>query len=437
MNENLLLSDNLTILPCGHLAFAGYDTAELAAEYGTPLYLYDEARIRQNCRTYREALRQAFGERAAVFYASKAASFKRIYEIIKEENIGIDVVSAGEIRTAQHAGFPMERAVFHSNNKTDEDIRTAMDAGVGCFVADCEEELYAVDREAAARGMRQKVMLRLTPGIDPHTYAAVATGRVDSKFGFAVGTGQAEHAASLALSLSGIELIGFHCHIGSQLFDSDVYLRSAKIMLDFLCLAKERFGFTAQMLDLGGGYGVRYVEKDPEIDIAANIALVADFIKSYAEERGISLPVIAMEPGRSIVADAGITLYTVGSVKTIPGFLTYVSVDGGMTDNIRYALYGSLYTVLHAGRMQEARDMVCTLAGRCCESGDILQSDISLPRSTARGDLIAVLTTGAYHYSMASNYNRIPRPPVVMLNEEGPYLAVRRETPDDLLSLDV
>lgn len=432
-----MICENLSVGKNGHLLFAGQDTVSLAKQYGTPLYLLDEDRIRARCRLYRESLRAAFPAGAKALYASKAASFKRIYEIMKDEGMGIDVVSAGEIATAVRAGFPMENAYFHSNNKTDEDIALAMDHGIGYFVSDNAEELRAIEAEAAKRGTFQKVLLRLTPGIDPHTYEAVATGRVDSKFGFAIPTGQAEEAVRLALSLPHLVLEGFHCHVGSQVFDSDVYLRTADVMLEFVEKMFRTCRYQTKVLDLGGGYGVRYTEDQPCIDIAANIALVGEKVNQKIASLGIPTPVICMEPGRSIVADAGMTLYTVGTVKTVRGYETYVSVDGGMTDNIRHALYGASYTILPADHMKESRTLTADLVGRCCESGDVLQTNVAFPSSVQRGDLVACLTTGAYHYSMASNYNRIPRPPVVMLSGGSSYVAVRRETADDIVRLDV
>ena len=432
-----LICSNLSISSDGHLCFAGHDTTDLAREYGTPLYLMDEQLIRQRCRTYLGAIRKYFGDRGHILYASKAAAFKRIYEIMAEEGMCVDVVSPGEIFTAYKAGFPMERAWFHSNNKTDEDIRFAMEHDVGTFVIDSTEELLAVDRIAGERGKVQKVMLRLTPGIDTHTFEAVATGKVDSKFGFAIETGQADAVTELALSLENIELSGFHCHVGSMVFDSDVFIRSAKIMLSFIAHARYTYNYTAPELNLGGGYGVRYLASQPEPDLDANLAEVAEKVRIMCRELYLPQPAISFEPGRSIVADSGLTLYTVGMVKRIPGFINYVSVDGGMTDNIRYALYGAEYTVLPADHMEEAREMCCSVVGRCCESDDVIQPDVSLPKSTQRGDLIAVCTTGAYNYSMASNYNRVPRPPIVMLDSKKSYVAVKRETLEDLLLLDV
>ena len=421
----------------GTLRIGGADTTALINKYGSPLYVMDEARIRHNCRVYLNAMREHLGAGARPLYASKAASFKRIYEIMREEGMGIDVVSCGEIYTAYRAGYPLANAYFHSNNKTDEDIRFAMEHGIGYFVADNAEELIAVNRIAGEMDREQKVLLRLTPGIDPHTYAAVATGNVDSKFGSAIETGQAEEITLLARSLPNIRLAGFHCHVGSQVFDCDVFLRSVDIMMGFVAEMAYKHDYLAEELDLGGGFGVRYVESDPTIDIAANIAQIAQALKEKAAEYDIPLPAIRMEPGRSIVADAGLTLYRVGTIKRIPGYKNYVSVDGGMTDNPRYALYRSAYTVLLANKLDEPCDFTCSVVGRNCESGDILQENVKLPASVTRDDVLAVLTTGAYNYAMASNYNRVPRPPIVMINDGEDTLAVRRESLDDLIRNDI
>ena len=437
-----MLCPNLSINEKGHLCLNGMDTVALAEQYGTPLYLMDEDRIRERCRTYITAMKEAFGEASCPLYASKAASFRQIYRIMKEEGMGIDVVSSGEVYTAHSVGFPMEKAYFHSNNKTDADIAYAIDCGIGYFVADNYEELDAVERIAAEKGIQQKVLLRLTPGIDPHTYAAVATGKVDSKFGSAIETGQAEAITAYALGLSHVKLMGFHCHVGSQVFDSDVFLRASEIMLEFIAHIKTKYGYTAPELDLGGGYGVRYLASHPHIDIAANIHEVAAAMKQKCAELGLDLPAVRMEPGRSIVADAGVTLYTAGTVKRIPGYKNYVSVDGGMTDNPRFALYGSPYTVLLANRASEdySKDgeaFVCSVVGRCCESGDILQENVTLPADVTRGDIVAVLTTGAYNYAMSSNYNRIPRPPMVLVKDGTARVIVKRESYEDLVARDL
>ena len=431
-----MICDNITVKN-GILHFAGQDTTKLAEKYGTPLYLMDEDKIREKCRIYKHAFEKHFGPGSKPLYASKANCFKRIYEIMSEEGMGIDVVSSGEIYTALKAGYDISHAYFHSNNKTDEDIRFAFENGIGYFVADNEEEVIAVEAEAARKGIRQKLLLRLTPGIDPHTYEAVATGQVDSKFGTAIETGQAAEIVKFTLAQPHVDLIGFHCHVGSQVFGEDVFERAVVVMLEFIAEMRDQLGYTASVLDLGGGYGVRYVESDPHLDIETKIGEVAAAARSACEKFGLAMPEIHMEPGRSIVADAGMTLYTVGTVKKIPGYKNYVSIDGGMTDNPRFALYGSAYTCFAANKMEESCDFECSVVGRCCESGDIIQEHVMMPSSIGRGDIVAVCTTGAYNYTMASNYNRLGRPPVVMLKGGENYVAVRRESFEDLCRNDV
>jgi diaminopimelate decarboxylase len=431
-----MLYQNLSVTPSGHLSFGGYDTTELAAQFGTPLMVMDEAVIRHRCRTYLNAVAASFPEGSMPLYASKALSLKKLYEIMKEEGMGIDVVSSGELYTAYRAGFPLEKAYFHGNSKTDTDIAFAMDHGIGHFVCDNEDELRAIHAEAGRRGIRQKVLLRLTPGIDPHTHEKISTGRIDCKFGAAIETGQAETLVLSALEKENIELRGYHCHIGSQIFDYAPFCDAAVMMLEFVAEMGRKHGYLASVLNLGGGMGVPYVESDPSIDYAANIAGIGKLIGETCQRLGIQAPAILLEPGRSIVADAGMTLYNVTSVKEIPGFKNYAAVNGGMTDNPRYTLYQADYTVLPASRMNDDRDFLCTIAGSCCESGDLLQENVSIPKPN-RGDLIAVLTTGAYNYSMASNYNRIARPSVVMLQGGKDYVAVRRESLEDLLLNDL
>lgn len=412
----------------GILHFAGYDTALLAEKYGTPVYLMDEERIRENCRTFNTAFSRYFHTPVKALYASKACCIKALYPIIKEEGLGIDVVSCGEIHTALCAGFPLQDAFFHSNNKTDADIAYAMKNGIGTFVVDSKEEADAIQAQTEKLRKRQNILLRITPGIDPHTYEEVNTGMVDSKFGTAIETGQADELVSHVLSLPHIHLLGFHCHVGSQVFEEDVFEKATQVMLAFISHIKEKYHFETEVLDIGGGFGVRYTENDPIVNLDARIHSIADVFYSTCEKLRIPCPNLYMEPGRSIVADAGMTLYTVGSTKRIPGYRNYVSIDGGMSDNPRYALYRSAYTCLPAGKMKEERNMVAHLVGRCCESGDIIQPDVSLPSSITRGDLIAVCTTGAYNFSMASHYNTLPVPPVVLLTESEDRLIVKRES---------
>ena len=434
--DRKIVHSNVTVGENGHLYFAGADTVSLAEKYGTPVFLLDDARVRARIREYKEAMQTNFGECSVPLFASKSLSFKEIYRIMAEEGIGTDIVSSGELFTAVSAGFPMERAFFHGNNKTDFDIQYAIENRIGYFIVDSMEELFLIDSYAQKAGIRQKILLRLTPGIDPHTHKKISTGGVDSKFGSAIETGLAERITKAALSQTNIELCGFHCHIGSQIFDIEPYLTAAEIMLSFIAKMKEKFGFTAKILNLGGGFGVRYIESDPEISITENINAIGAYIRKKCAETELSLPTIYMEPGRSIVADAGMTLYTVGTVKEIEGFKNYVSIDGGMTDNPRYTLYQSAYTILLANRADEKADFSCTIGGRCCESGDLIQENVMLPKPI-RGDILAVLVTGAYNYSMASHYNRVTKPPVVVLRNGTEKLAVRRERFEDLVACDI
>ena len=431
-----MLHTNLGINENGHLTIGGCDTIALAKEYKTPLYVLDENRVREKCRTYINAMKKHFGGESKALYASKALSFKEIYRIVKDEGMAIDVVSGGEIYTAKEAGFPMENVYFHGNNKTDDEIEFAMECGVGYFMADCREELSAISKFAKKRGIMQKIIMRLTPGIDTHTYEAVQTGQVDSKFGTAIETGQALELTKYALSLENISLEGFHCHIGSQVFDGQTFCDGADIMIDYIALCKKELGYEAKILNLGGGYGVRYVESDPYLDIEESIGAVSKHVKAQCEKTGVKMPAILMEPGRSIVADAGLTLYNVGSVKTITGYKSYVAIDGGMTDNPRYALYGSQYTTLIANKANDKADFKCTIAGKCCESGDIIQEDVML-QSCERGDILAVLVTGAYNYSMSSNYNRIPRPALVIVKDGESRVGIQRESYADIVRNDI
>ncbi len=432
-----MLSDNISHTETGELNFANVSVEKLAKEFGTPLYIYDEQRIIDNCLSYKNAMQEHFGAESRPIYAGKAASFGYIYKILTSLEMSADFVSAGEIFTACRAGFDMSRGFLHGNAKTNAEIDYAMEVGIGCFVIDGEDDLRAVAKAAQHRGICQNVLLRITPGIDTHTYEAVSTGKVDSKFGMPIATGQAYEFVKSALTESSLNLIGYHCHIGSQVFDddADVYTDTAKVMLDFACDIKNSLDYFPEYLNLGGGFGVRYVESDPKIDICANIKRIADFINTYCELHRIAKPKILMEPGRSIVADAGMTLYTVETVKHIPGYKSYVAIDGGMTDNPRYALYRSAYKVYPAENASEC--MICDLVGKCCESGDIIQPAVTLPSAIKRGDIVAVATTGAYNYSMASNYNRIPRPAVVMVKDGFARLVVRRETYADITANDI
>ncbi|MBQ8835998.1 MAG: diaminopimelate decarboxylase [Clostridia bacterium] len=431
-----MLYSNLSTNEQGHLTIGGLDALELVKEYGSPLMVLDENRVRENCRIYVNAVKEYLPKGSMPLYAGKAFCFKGLYSIIDSEGMGADVVSPGEVYTVSAAGFPMQNVYFHGNNKTDEDIALAIEKKLGCFVADNRDELISIDRIARENGIKQRVLLRLTPGIDPHTHAKISTGKVDSKFGTAIETGQAMELVEFALGLENINLEGFHCHIGSQIFESDPFCDAADIMLKFVADVKAKFGYEVKVLNLGGGYGVRYVESHPQIDIAANIKKLGEHIAADCEKFGIVAPAILLEPGRSIVADTCTTLYKIGNVKTITGYKSYVSIDGGMTDNPRYALYGSEYTVINATKADKTADFVCTVAGRCCESGDLIGEDIAIA-SPERGDILAVLTTGAYNYSMASNYNRICRPAVVIVKDGETRVGIRRETFEDLIKCDM
>ncbi|MBR0374651.1 MAG: diaminopimelate decarboxylase [Mogibacterium sp.] len=427
-----MLHSNLGINEQGHLTVGGVDAVSLAERYGTPLYVLDEDVIRAKCRTYVYAMQECFGAEATPLYASKALCFKGIYPIVASEGLAVDVVSPGEIYTALAAGFPAEQMFFHGSNKTDADIRYGIESGVGIFVVDNLNELAALDRIAGELGCRQPVMLRLTVGLDPHTLAAITTGKVDSQFGVPIDTGQAEEFVLAALKCEHVRIDGFHSHVGSQVFESDSFMKQIEILIRFAADMRAKYHYTATAINIGGGFAVRYVESDPEIDIAARIAEISVHLRDACEEYNYPLPVIYMEPGRSIVADAGVTLYTTGGVKEVNGYRNYITIDGGMADNPRFALYGAKYTVLNASRISEPAEYECTVAGRACESGDRIAEDVKIARPE-RGDVIAVLSTGAYNYSMASNYNRLPRPATVIVSGGQDRLAVRRESFEDLI----
>lgn len=430
-----MIHDNLKVVG-DRLYFADLDTVELAKKYSTPLILMDENKIRERMRTYINAIKEYFTPNSFPLYASKAFCCKRIYEIAKEEGMGTDIVSPGELYIASQAGIDLSKAYFHGNNKTDQDIAFAMDLNLGNFVVDNLEELYAIDAEAGKRGIVQNILIRLSPGIDSHTFEAVITGKVDSKFGIAIATGQADQIIEKALGLKNISLQGLHCHIGSQIFDIKPFCDTADLMLEYIAHLYKKFGYITLKLNLGGGFGVRYTEKDDFIDYVKNIKEISEHVKAQCKKFNVKMPDIIMEPGRSLVADSGLTLYTVGSVKEITGYKNYISIDGGMTDNPRYALYNSPYTVYIASKMAQEPNYTATIGGRCCESGDLIQENVKVPKPQ-RGDTLAVAVTGAYNYSMASNYNKVPRPAVVFIKDKQDYLAIKRETYQDLMKNDI
>ena len=432
----MILYDNLGVNRAGHLTIGGLDTTELVEEYGNPLYVMDEEQIRRNCRTYVEAMKKYLPEGSRPLYAGKALCFKALYPVIESEGFSADVVSPGEIYTVLAAGFDPAKLYFHGTAKTDWDIQYGIENGVGYFIVDNYNELEALDRIAGEKGICQDILLRITVGIDPHTQEKINTGRIDSQFGIAVDTGQAAEFVRRSYELPNVKLRGYHSHIGSQIFETQPFMDQVDKLLEFAVDMRQRFGFTAEILNLGGGFGVRYTERDPLIDIDANIRDIGRHIEKACEENDFPPPQILMEPGRSIAANAGITLYKTTGVKEINGYMNYVTVDGGMTDNIRFALYKADYAMTNASRMNDASSYLCTVAGRCCESGDRIAENIYLQKPQ-RGDVIAVLGTGAYNYSMASNYNRVPKPAMAMVSGGDSRLVIRAQTFEDMIACEL
>lgn len=419
----------------GHLTIGGADTVELAQRYGTPLYVMDEGQIRAACRSYQQSIQQNYGGNGRAYYASKAFCCKEICRIMQQEGMGLDVVSGGELYTALSAGFPAERICFHGNYKTREELEYALSCGVGSIVVDSRWELGLLQELAARAGKRAEVFLRIKPSVEAHTHKFVQTGQIDSKFGVALVTGEAMELVQEALGMENIHLAGVHCHIGSQIFDVAPFELAAQRMLRFMDEVYRRTGHLIRQLDLGGGFGIRYTQEDQPAPYGQYMEQVAGGVKRVCGELGFPMPFISIEPGRSIVGQAGITLYRVGPIKEIPQVRTYAAVDGGMTDNPRYALYQSRYQAVSAENAGAPRDRAVTLAGRCCESGDLLGEGMELSRLHS-GELVAVLCTGAYNYSMASNYNRLPRPAVVMVRDGESRVIVERESYEDLVRND-
>ena len=431
--------DTLRINEKGHLEIGGADCVELANAFGTPLYVFDEAYIRKMMRVFKDTLQRAYQGNGQVLYASKAFSCKAIYRIANQENIGIDVVSGGELYTALQAGFPAEKICMHGNNKLDYEIGEALDCGIGYIVADAYSELDKIDREAGKRNVVQTVLLRINPGVEAHTHAFVQTATTDSKFGFSIADGTAEKVTKYALSKKNLCVKGFHCHIGSQIFEKESFAVAIEKCMDFAALMREKYAFTMQTLNIGGGYGIWYTDEDKKIapeGYAEYVEAMIDAIKTKAAKYQMPLPYLLLEPGRSIVGEAGITLYTVGAIKQIPGIKKYVAVDGGMFDNPRYALYEAKYTPVLANRALEQPIQRVTIAGKCCESGDLIAADVNLPEVES-GDLLAVLSTGAYNYSMAMNYNRNKIPPCVLVKDGQAEYIVKPQTYEDLVRNDV
>lgn len=435
MNER----ETLKINKKGHLEIGGADCVELAKEFGTPVYLFDEAYIRNMMRVYRNTLEEKYNGYGKILYASKAFSCKAIYRIADEEKLGIDVVSGGELYTALQANFPAENIYFHGNNKLDYEIGEALDAGIGCIVADSYSEIDKIDVEAKKRGICQKILIRINPGVEAHTHAFVQTATTDSKFGFSIQNGTAENVTVYALDKKNIQLEGFHCHIGSQIFEKQSFVLAVEKCLDFSAEMKKKHDFILKKLNMGGGFGVWYTDEDRKIQpqgYAEYLEALIDTVKSKAKSLQLDLPYLLLEPGRSIVGEAGVTLYTVGNIKDIPGVKKYVAIDGGMFDNPRYALYQSKYTAILANRASEEPTEIVSIAGKCCESGDLIAVNTPLPQAKS-GDILAVFSTGAYNFSMAMNYNRNLIPPCVLVKDgKGEYI-VRPQSYEDITRNDV
>ena len=435
MNER----ETLKINKKGHLEIGGCDAVDLAKDFGTPLYVFDEKYIRDMMRVYRDTIDREYGGNGLVLYASKAFSCEAIYRIAAQENIGVDVVSGGELYTAVKAGFPAAKIYMHGNNKLPSELEFAVSSGVGVVVVDSYDEADMLDEIAKKAGISQKVLIRINPGVEAHTHAFVQTARTDSKFGFSVSDGTAMKMTEYILGKSNLNLRGFHCHIGSQIFEKQSFVLAAQKAMDFVAAVKSKLGFEADTLNIGGGFGIWYTDEDAKISVqgyATYLEALISAVKDKANELGLKQPFLVIEPGRSIVGEAGVTLYTVGAIKDIPGIKKYVAIDGGMFDNPRYALYQSKYTVILANRANEPCTEKVTIAGKCCESGDIIAVDVPLPQAK-RGDIAAVLSTGAYNYSMASNYNRNFVPPAVLVKDGKAAYIVKPQTYEDLVRNDV
>ncbi|HHX73579.1 MAG TPA: diaminopimelate decarboxylase [Firmicutes bacterium] len=431
----MFLTGTMRINAAGHLEIGGCDTVELAKQYGTPLYIMDETLIRQNCAAYRDTFAALYPD-SLVAYAGKAFLTTAMCCLVEEEGLALDVASGGEIYTAHVAGFPASRMIYHGNNKTPDEIRFALDLGVGRFVVDSLSELELLNEVAVAAGKTATVLIRVKPGIEAHTHHYIQTGQMDSKFGLGLADGQALAAVKTALKMKHIKFTGLHCHIGSQIFDLKPFQLAVHVMMDFIQEIRKKTGVSVQELDLGGGFGIRYLRDDNPYALTEFVELIVTAVNAKAAEHNLPLPKLLVEPGRSIVGEAGTTLYTVGTIKDVPGIRRYVAVDGGMTDNLRTALYEAKYEAIVANKAKAAAEETVSIAGRACESGDILIWDIELP-ALKRGDLLAVLSTGAYHYSMSNNYNRFPRPAVVFVRDGRADVVVERETYADITRNDV
>lgn len=417
------------------LCIGGIKATKLAKDYGTPLYVMDEKLIRDICRGYVKSFKcKEDGNRVA--YAGKAFLTVGMCKLIKEEGLCLDVVSGGELYTAHKAGYPLENIYFHGNNKTLEEIDLGVKLGVGKFIVDNLWEMEKVNEIANKYNKVQKIYLRLTPGIEAHTHDYIKTGQLDSKFGFAPIGDNIMNAVKIALSFDNIDLVGLHCHIGSQIFDTEPFGDAAEIMLRFIDDIRQETGHTIQELDLGGGFGIYYSEGDKPKETSKYCNVILERVNKVCKELSLNKPILTIEPGRSIVANAGTTLYKVGSIKEVQGIRKYVAVDGGMTDNIRPALYQAKYEAVLANKINDSINETVTIAGKCCESGDILIKDIKLP-NVCSGDILAVMSTGAYGFSMANNYNKNLRPAVVFVKDGEAKIVSKRQTYEELVSSEI
>lgn len=433
--REMFLHGQSAVTPDGELTIGGMRATELAAEFGTPLFVYDEEFIRERARAYRRPF-----ERARVpyriAYACKAFCTVAMSQLAMDEGLWLDVVSGGELYTALAAGADPKRILMHGNNKTREELRYAVECGIAQIVVDNFREIELLDETLAATGGAMDVLLRVSPGVDAHTHEFISTGKQDSKFGFDLYSGQVEEAVESVLAHSRLRLLGLHSHIGSQIFDKSGFELAAQRLAERYASLEKKYGITLQVLNLGGGLGVRYTEDDAPPPIEAMVEGILGAVRAAFSDQEFALPLIMLEPGRSLVAEAGTTLYRIGSEKEVPDVRRYIAVDGGMTDNPRLALYGAKYECALANRMHDKAVDTFAVAGKCCESGDMLIWEAKLPQP-AFGDILAVSSTGAYNYSMASNYNRIPRPAVVFVRDGRARLVVRRETYEDLIRLDI
>lgn len=428
------LQGTMRINEAGHLEIGGVDTLDLVREFGTPLYVLDEQAFRENCRKLKEAFASA-GD-SQVIYASKALCTMATCLLVKEEGLGLDVVSGGELHTALAVDFPVEKIYFHGNNKTPEEIEMAVKNQVGVIVVDNFYEMELLNRICQRFGREQRIILRISPGIEAHTHEYIKTGQIDSKFGFTLPGGQALEAVKRLRDYPFLVYDGLHCHIGSQIFEMQSFAHTAEVMMAFVARIREETGLVTAELNLGGGFGIYYYEGDRPVPPEAWVQAVMPCVKEKATEFGVPVPRVVVEPGRAIAGPAGTTLYTVGSYKDIPGIRRYIAVDGGMGDNPRPALYGSKYEATLANKANQAPEETVSIAGRCCESGDMLLWDIKLPW-VEPGDILAVFSTGAYNYAMSMNYNRIPRPAMVLVGDGQADLILQRETYDDLIRNDI